>query len=155
MWLRDEEKIRVVSVSAAPSGPKSPFTKNNQMWDDARARAEEAGILVLDCTGDRRFVGECHYGPGDREDVAQCKVEVRGHRYDKQLLAPTAPRTITQRYEEGSFSYEYDGEGGRAGQSRTVLAYLLWAGSYAPRSRPTKCAISFYNRLTQLKTGRR
>ena len=33
--LADSEKIRVVSVSAAPSGEASPFDKNNKMWDEA------------------------------------------------------------------------------------------------------------------------
>lgn len=32
--LPEDEKIRVVSVSAAPSGDGSPFTKNMNMWDE-------------------------------------------------------------------------------------------------------------------------
>src|SRR5262249_33985137 len=40
------DKIRVVSVSAAPSGKGSPFKKNQEMWDTAVVRAEQAGLLV-------------------------------------------------------------------------------------------------------------
>ncbi|MBX7259696.1 MAG: hypothetical protein K1Y02_25295, partial [Candidatus Hydrogenedentes bacterium] len=48
--LPDGQKIRVVSVSACPSGEGSPFTMNTEQWDEAYARAEAAGMLVLDCT---------------------------------------------------------------------------------------------------------
>lgn len=55
-WIIEEnkklpigEKIRVVSVSAAPYGNGSPFTKNLEMWDEAVLVAQNEGILVLDC----------------------------------------------------------------------------------------------------------
>ena len=51
--LSADQKIRVVSVSAAPSGPGTPFSKNNTAWDAAVQEATEQGILVLDCSNDR------------------------------------------------------------------------------------------------------
>ena len=67
-WITDQnekllagEKIRVVSVSAAPSGSGSPFERNKEMWDTACGRAEKAGILVLDCTSHHGFLGPCYY----------------------------------------------------------------------------------------------
>ena len=48
--LPEEEKIRVVSVSAAPGSNIGPFTKNNELWEEARQRALADGMLVLDVT---------------------------------------------------------------------------------------------------------
>lgn len=48
--LPEGEKIRVVSVSAAPGLTHGPFTKNNELWEQARQRALAEGILVLDVT---------------------------------------------------------------------------------------------------------
>jgi hypothetical protein len=56
-YLPKGEKIRVVSVSSAPSGPGSPFTKDSEMWDQTRERAEKNGILILDCTKHRGIIG--------------------------------------------------------------------------------------------------
>jgi hypothetical protein len=43
------------------------------MWDEACARAEAAGIMVLDCSNtDRGFIGPCWYDPSDPENVAKC-----------------------------------------------------------------------------------
>lgn len=48
--LPEEEKIRVVSVSAAPGSKIGPFTKNNELYEEARQRALADGMLVLDVT---------------------------------------------------------------------------------------------------------
>ncbi|MCP4296385.1 MAG: hypothetical protein GY786_12325, partial [Proteobacteria bacterium] len=61
--LADDEKIRVVSVSAAPSGEGAPFTKNHDDWDNSVKKAEAEGILVLDCTTDHGFIGGGYYNP--------------------------------------------------------------------------------------------
>jgi len=122
-WITDQneklpagEKIRVVSVSAAPSGPGSPFKKSKEMWDTACARAEKAGILVLDCTGHHGFLGPCYYDATDPETVSRCKpgfpsrpgMPVRG----KLLLVPCSPRTTAEEYERGDCAYQYCGQGG-------------------------------------------
>jgi serine protease AprX len=75
-WIIEENqklpkagKIRVVSVSAAPSGPGSPFTKDGELWDAAVTAANADGILVLDCTQTYGFIGPCYYDPADPENV--------------------------------------------------------------------------------------
>lgn len=112
--LPSSEKIRLVSVSAAPSGHGSPFDKNNKMWDRACDRAEIAGILVLDCTSHRGFIGKCWYNARVPESIVQCNPG--DPRYDykisERLLAPTAPRATAEQYDKGNFSYQYCGTGG-------------------------------------------
>ena len=66
--LPEGEKIRVVSVSAAPSGEWSPFTENLEMYDQAVEAAQAAGIVVLDCRPgeDTGIIFPAFYGPADR-----------------------------------------------------------------------------------------
>ncbi|MBI2386936.1 MAG: hypothetical protein HYV14_13170 [Elusimicrobia bacterium] len=45
--LRGQEKIRVVSVSAVPSGRGSTFKENNKAWDEAYARARRASSCSM------------------------------------------------------------------------------------------------------------
>lgn len=114
--LSEAEKIRVVSVSAAPSGPGSPFEKHNEMWDRACRRAEAAGILVLDCTSHHGFIGPCWYDAGNPENVAKCKAGFPGRRGFRQrpesILVPSSPRTTAEEYDKGEFAYQYCGRGG-------------------------------------------
>ncbi|MBN1910564.1 MAG: hypothetical protein JW818_12540 [Pirellulales bacterium] len=113
--LPKDNKIRVVSVSAAPSGPGSPFTKNNELWDVACDRAEAAGILVLDCTAHRGFVGSCYYDVAEPESVAKCQPGfpgIAGRSSSKKLLVPSSPRTTAEQYDKEEFSYQYCGRGG-------------------------------------------
>ena len=114
--LAATEKIRVVSVSAAPSGPGSPFDRNLQMWDQACERARAEGILVLDCTGHHGFIGPCWYDARAPEDVTKCTPGYRGirsrRRYANHVLVPTCPRTSAEQYDEAKFSYAYWGRGG-------------------------------------------
>lgn len=108
-------KIRLVSVSAAPSGPGSPFKRNQQMWDDACVRAEAAGMLVLDCTLHHGFVGLCRCDISDRESAAKCTPGFRGLPYKGppgHILVPAAPRTTAEEYIQGQCRYQYDGAGG-------------------------------------------
>jgi hypothetical protein len=107
------QKIRVVSVSAAPSGPGSPFTKNNDMWDEACKRAEVEGILVLDCTSHHGFLGPCWIDANDPESVAKCRPgfpgrSSMGQGSPNEILTPTCPRTTA----EGTSTYQYCGRGG-------------------------------------------
>jgi serine protease AprX len=109
-------KIRVVSVSAGPSGPGSPFKKNNDLWDPACKRAEDAGIMVLDCTRHHGFLGPCYYEAAAPEDVTRCKPgfpSSPGAMPEKdRLLVPTSPRTTAEEYIEGRCGYQYCGQGG-------------------------------------------
>jgi len=114
--LEAGKKIRVVSVSAAPSGTGSPFIKNTGMWDEACARAEAAGLLVLDCTSHHGFIGPCFYDPTDPENVGKCKPGFPsrpGHSGDsRHILVPCSPRTTAEEYVKGQFGYQYCGQGG-------------------------------------------
>jgi hypothetical protein len=110
------EKIRVVSVSAAPSGPESPFETNQEMWAPACARAEAAGIMVLDCTKERGFIGPCWYDAGDPESVTKCNAGFPGRTGFRprptSILVPSSPRTTAEEYDKGDCSYQYCGTGG-------------------------------------------
>lgn len=113
--LPAKEKIRVVSVSAAPSGPGSPFVLNNSMWDDACARAESEGMLVLDCTSHRGIIGRCWYDSNDPENVTKCTPGAPGMDpwfEPNIILTPSSPRTTAEQYYSNSFSYQYCGRGG-------------------------------------------
>ena len=118
--LPANEKIRVVSVSGAPSGPGSPFKKNTDQWDPACERAEKAGILVLDCTQHHGFVGPCYYDASDSENVAKCKagfpsrpeMSAAKDLQSRRILVPCSPRTTAEEYTKGECGYQYCGQGG-------------------------------------------
>jgi hypothetical protein len=121
-WIVDEnekqpagEKIRVVSVSAAPSGPGSPFTINNDAWDVAYQRAAKAGILVLDCTSNHGITAPCYYDLDDPDNVAKCTPGWPGltnQSMPNRIYIPTSFRTTAEEYSQGNFSYQYTGRGG-------------------------------------------
>lgn len=74
--LPDGEKIRVVSVSAAPGNAE--MFQNADLWDAAVARAEQAGLLVL--TVDGAGVEKTRLVPypavlarNDRDNPAACR----------------------------------------------------------------------------------
>jgi hypothetical protein len=119
------QKIRVVSVSAAPSGSGSPFEKNTEMWDLACVKAEAEGITVLDCTQHHGFIAPAHFINNNIENPAFCspgfpKHQSQGPFQDDVLFVPTCPRTTAEEYEKGKCSYAYWGQGG-----------LSWAIPYA------------------------
>jgi serine protease AprX len=113
--LADGDKIRAVSVSAAPSGRGSPFSKNNDLWVQARNRALEEGILVLDCTSDYGFISSCWCDPNDPENITKCKPGFPGmtgwYRSEK-LMTPCSVRTTAEQYEKDRAGYQYTGRGG-------------------------------------------
>lgn len=115
--LPEGEKIRVVSVSAAPSGEGSFFTKNTNMWDEAVLAAQEEGILVLDCRSDKTtgFIAPAYYDTENPEDVSLCKGGLPTYKYvvpSTHIGVPTSFRTVAEEYWEGSPSYQYTGQGG-------------------------------------------
>lgn len=115
--LPEGEKIRVVSVSAAPSGEGSFFTKNTKMWDEAVLVAQEAGILVLDCRSDKTtgIIAPAYYDTENPEDVARCKGGYPTYKYvvpSTYIGVPTSFRTVAEEYFEGTPSYQYTGQGG-------------------------------------------
>jgi hypothetical protein len=113
--LPRNEKIRVVSVSAAPSGQGSPFTTKVRMWDEACERAKEAGIAVLDCTSHIGFIGPCYYDLKSPDNLLKCRPGFPGTEITGStcaLCAPCSPRTTAEQYEPNDFSYQYNGRGG-------------------------------------------
>lgn len=113
--LPADEKIRVVSVSAAPSGEGDygvGFTKNVYMWNEAVLAAKEEGILVLDCSG---ILGPAFYDPSDRENPSMCTGGYPKKAFvlpASQIGVPTSYRTVASIYFEGSPSFEYYGQAG-------------------------------------------
>ena len=113
--LPTQDKIRVVSVSAAPGVAGTTSEPDQERWELARARAEEAGILVLDCTPSFCFIGRCWYDSNDPENVTKCTPGAPGMDpwFDPNIiLAPSSPRTTAEQYYSDSFSYQYCGRGG-------------------------------------------
>jgi hypothetical protein len=112
------EKIRVVSVSAAPLSPHTR-DRNRHMWTQTCAHAEAAGIMVLDCTEERGFIGKCWYNSKVPESVASC---TPGHPKESayfspdRILAPAWGRTVAEEYKKGDFGYIY----GLGGTSWTI-----------------------------------
>jgi len=121
-WIIDEnatlprdKKIRVVSVSAAPSGEGSPFIKNNSDWDEAYQRAVEAGILVLDCTSNRGLTAPCTLDLENPDDVAKCIPGYPNYKsmlFPDRIYIPTSHRTTAEEYTTDNPSYQYTGVGG-------------------------------------------
>lgn len=113
--LPADRKIRAVSISAAPSGPGSPFTKNNSDWDAARNEAEAEDIIVLDCTSDNGKTAACFYNPTNPELVSDCTPGYPGYSViidTNRLYIPVSKRTTAEEYVQGENGYQYTGRGG-------------------------------------------
>ena len=113
--LPEGQKIRLVSVSASPSGPGTLFTKNNAAWDLAYERAMAAGILVLDCTETHGITHPCYYDLDDPENVSKCIPGWLGNPLipvPEHIYVPISLRTSAEEYDPGIYSYQYTGVGG-------------------------------------------
>ena len=118
--LPEGEKIRVVSVSAAPGS--ADMFQNTDLWNAAAARAEEAGVLVLTVEGagskpDRLMPYPAVLDPNARNDPAACRVGFPGEGgssvFAKNALAlPCSYRTTAEEYTAGQFGYTHYGQGG-------------------------------------------
>ena len=119
--LPEGDKIRVVSVSAAPSGSESPYIRNTEQWDIAVAEAKTAGILVLDCRMDYLETGFTIIGYFDINDPENIRSFTPGFpaRQDEDfvsgrdyLYAPGAYRTQAQEHQSDRNYWQYTGDGG-------------------------------------------
>jgi len=136
--LPDGEKIKVVCISP---NPKDMLPWINVIdYLESFKRAEDAGILVLDCTNEHGVIlGACYYDFDDPENVKLCKpirpyrIMIAPYHYDTiqdiyideeddsiMLRVPVNYRTMAETYGEGDFSYQYEGSGD-----------LSWAIPYA------------------------
>lgn len=111
--LPKEDKIRVVSVSAIPSGMWSEY-KNMDAWDAAYKRATEAGILVLDCTYEHGITLTCTYDLHDPNNPTKCIPDWGLGPINpphQRINIPTSRTTATEGQSYG-FSYQFTGMGG-------------------------------------------
>lgn len=120
--LPEGEKIRVVSVSAAPGFKGGPFTQNNGLWEQARQRALAEGMLVLDVTEQSGIdlAPSYHSQPGTNQTpeslvagfpgTPQAKLYAQKPRI---LCVPCSPRTTAGMWvNQGDSQYTYWGVGG-------------------------------------------
>ena len=113
--LPEEEKIRVVSVSAAPSDGQM-FT-NEESWLPMVERAEENGMVVLDCTSEHGVISPCYYSIEDPDDLTLVKVGFKDTGEGRMipsddLFVPSSSRTVAEQYLQNEPSYTYNGNGG-------------------------------------------
>jgi hypothetical protein len=115
--LPEKSKIKVVSVSAAPSGKGTPFNKNNKLWDKAVKKAQKQGILVLDGTEHHGIIDLCYYDIHDPDNLSKCRkgfpgIPVAGLSSKERVCAPCSLRTTAEEYTDGYPGYQYYGQGG-------------------------------------------
>jgi hypothetical protein len=128
--LPDSEKIRVVSVSAAPGITGTPSEPGQEKWDNAYTQAEAAGILVLDCTEHHGFIGKCWYNLNNPESVAKCTPgsHIGNSWFDpNEILTPAAVRTTAEEMSKGNCGYIYWGKAGTS-WTRPYCAGVLAMG---------------------------
>lgn len=120
--LPENEKIRLVSVSAAP---QDGWFENGDQWTEAVAAAQAEGILVLDCRDidpNTGFVFAAYYDPENPEDVTACQPGFPNNSdrnfadamWEDVIFAPTSYRTSARGYLEGDYYYGYDSIGGQS-----------------------------------------
>lgn len=114
--LPENEKIRVISISAAPD--YTEIFKNVDQYKDAVTRAQQAGILVLDCSGENDTtgnIGPAFIDPTAPDDATKCKGGFPDDSYtlpSSYIGVPCSYRTVAEEYVEGDCTYRYDGVGG-------------------------------------------
>lgn len=127
--LPEGEKIRLVSVSAAPQS-ENDWYKNGDAWIEAVQAARDADIFVMDCRSgyDTNFVFAGYYNPLAPEDVrlakgvyppfswggGQTEEDVDVAPFANVLCAPASFRTMGQQYTADEAHYRYDGVGGQS-----------------------------------------
>ena len=155
--LPADQKIRVISVSAAPSGQGSPFEKNQQMWDQACSRAEAEGMLVLDCTQHHGIIASCWINAAFPEDVTMCMGGLPDNPSFKpvegRIYAPTCPRTTAEQYNKGEFSYQYCGKGGLSWAIPYVAGVLAMGWQVNPGLGPEQMKEILFNSAADGQNG--
>lgn len=146
-WMIDEneklplnDKIRLVSVSSSPTS-KNNWCINGEAWTLAVQRAQDAGILVLDCRTDEptSFVFTAYLDQGDIDDVSNYKPffpipsdDFGGERWKNDIYAPASKRTLAREYRLGEIGYRYEGYGGQSWALPYVSGVLALGAQVAP-----------------------
>ena len=116
--LPASDKIRAVSISAAPSGIGSPFKQNLEMWDKAVSEAKADGLLVLDCRVgcDTGIIAPGYFDSEHPDDITQFCTGFppnNGYSHPRNVIfAPSSFRTTAEQYTSEKVSYQYTGRGG-------------------------------------------
>lgn len=121
-WIIDKnitlpvgEKIRAVSVSAAPSGLGTPFTKHNSLWDSAYFRAIKSGLIVIDITENNGITFPCYNDIDHPDSISRSLPGYPGMAFtadSMRICVPNSLRTVAEQFEQGVYSYTYCGRGG-------------------------------------------
>lgn len=155
--LPENDKIRVVSVSAAPSGQGSPFDKNNKDWDDAMKLAKEAGILVLDCTTTYGFIGPGFYDLENPDDLSLFKTGWPNYEVndiqENTIFAPTSFRTQAEEYVDGQPAYQYTGQGGLSWAIPYVAGTLALGWEIDPTLTSEEIKVILFETAYELESG--
>lgn len=116
--LPENEKIRLVSISGNLSGVESSFT-NQELWDKAVARAQAAGILVMDCRidADTGFIEHGFYDYNDPDNIEKAhngwsEFEQTTPTQDGYISVPCDYRTTVEQYDAGNYFFRYAGSNG-------------------------------------------
>jgi len=122
--LPPNEKIRAISVSAAPGGQGTPFDKNTGLWLDVVQKAEEENILVLDCTYENGIISSGYFKLDNPREARHILSGWPNRPHfptpENRLTVPSSYRTVAEEYESGEFGYTY-----------TSLGGLSWSIPYA------------------------
>lgn len=111
--LGENDKIKFVSVSAAPSGMGSPRKKNLKEWDKAVELANKNGMVVVDCTQSYGFLRSCYIDYKTKQfKKGSPEKEYFSSINENKVFVPTSLRTVAESYDDKNFGYAYFGVGG-------------------------------------------
>ncbi|MDQ0360981.1 S8 family peptidase [Breznakia pachnodae] len=116
--LDKNQKIRVISISGAPSGDGSPFKENQELYNKAVQRANDEGIMILDCRSNETtgIIGPAYSSSNSPDDISSYKAgfptDEQEIYWDNFIFTPCSYRTLAEEYKEGVHSFQYYGQGG-------------------------------------------
>lgn len=152
--LPEDEKIRVISISAAPFGEGSPFTKHQKAAKKAYKQAKKAGMVILDANS---VIGPCYRLGEDIEDAESYKAGFgKGHEIEPAeniILAPTGGRTTAETFKKGEYSYAYFGLGGLSWGIPYAAGTLALGWQVVPEKSGEEMLGLLYDTTTVTKEG--
>lgn len=120
--LDEKDKIRIVSVSSAPSATQGNTMPNGELWEQAYNRARESGILVFDTKDNFQ---SCYLDYTDKDNISKCFLRedtIKGLKENESsfvtvkrkinsiydlLCVPCGARTSAESKNPGEYSYYY------------------------------------------------